>query len=327
MSGPRSLTLVLVVATSGVGSLPGCRPAAPSGPARPAAVPAMTTSTSALRDWVLYPEVANDEAAGKCARLVSAAPNVTEICCALGLAGCLVGRTRYCTYPPSVERVPSIGALNDLNVEALLGLAPDLVLVSGASRAITERLSRLGLRFETAPDVSLADLFASIEEVGALTGRKETARLLVEGLHTDLAAVAARLACRPKVHVLLLTAPLPDPPARVDAAGPGSFYDDLLRLAGHANAVEAPAGAFAPLALEFVLRADPDVIIELVADPSLRPAGDADAIRVWSKVGSIKAVTEGRVHVLVGAQYFVLGPRIARTFEALCELISGDRHE
>jgi ABC-type Fe3+-hydroxamate transport system substrate-binding protein len=212
-------------------------------------------------------------------------------------------------------------------VEALVDLAPGLVLVSGTSRAITERLARLGLRFEAVPDTSLADLFAGIERIGALTGRSNTAGVLTGHVRADLDAVAERFADRPKVRVLLLTAPLGDPPGRLDGAGPGSFYDDLLRRAGHTNVVVAPAAAFAPLSLEYVVRANPDVIIELAPDPAERPNGDADAQRAWAGVGPLRAVAAQRVHVLVGAQYFVLGPRIAMTFEALCELIAGDRHE
>jgi iron complex transport system substrate-binding protein len=289
--------------------------------------PASVKGKGAALDWVFDPDVAAEERAVPCLRLLSAGPNVTEICCALGLGQCLIGRTRYCTYPPSVQAVPSIGALNDLNVETLVALQPDLVLVSGTSRAITERLARLPLRYETVPDWTLADLFTGIEKIGELTGRPMTARRLAEHVHADLEAVAARFSNQPQARVLLLTAPLPDPPAHVDAVGPGSFYDDLLRMAGYTNVVDASAGMFAPLGLEYVLRADPDVIIELAPDARLRPAGDADAQRAWAKLGSLKAAAAGRVHVLVGEQYFVLGPRIGQTFAALCERIGGTRHE
>jgi iron complex transport system substrate-binding protein len=255
-------------------------------------------------------------------RLLSAAPNVTEICCALGLESDLVGRTRYCTYPPSVAGVPSIGALNDLNPEALLRLAPDLVLVSGTSRAITDRLARLRLRHEAIPDTSLADLFSGIAQIGALTGRQQGAAQLADEVRAKLATVAERWADAPGARVLILTAPLADPPARLDAAGPGSFYDDLLRLAGHSNVLGPEAGAFPTVSLEFVLRANPEVIIELSPEPGPRRASDDDALRVWAQVGRLEAVVQQRVHVLVGDQYFVLGPRVAETFEALCACIA-----
>ena len=266
----------------------------PKTPPRSATLSVNTAPASvALRDWVLNPPVADAERTTACSRLLSAAPNITEICCALGLRDCLVGRTRYCTYPPSILAVPSIGALNDLNPEALLEIKPDLILIAGNSRAIADRLVALGLKYDTVPDVSLADLYTAIARVGALTGRAQTAALLAEGIRADLGAVAARFAGRPKARVLVVTAPLADPPTRVDAAGPGSFYDDLLQLAGDTNAAEPSGRAFAPLGLEFVLSADPDVIIELAPDSTIRPAGDADALRVWAKVGPLHAVARG----------------------------------
>ncbi len=289
--------------------------------------PATATAASALRDWVVDPPVADAERDAPCPRLLSAAPNVTEICCALGLRDRLVGRTRYCTYPPAVQSVPSIGALNDLNVEALLDLKPELILISGHSRAIADRLSRLELRYESVPDVTVEDLFAAIRRIGELTARPETARQLADGVRGDLAAVVSRYAPRPKARVLLLTDPLPDPPAQADVAGPGSFYDDLLRLAGHTN-VAAPLGQpFGRLSLEFLLQADPDVIIEIVPSPASRPAGDADALRVWGTVGPLKAVAARRVYVLAGPQYTLLGPRIAQTLDAMCRAIAGDAHD
>jgi len=276
-----------------------------------------------LPDLVMEPVVDAEEQAAPCPRVLSAAPNVTEICWSLGLGPCLVGRTRYCTYPPAVQNVRSIGALNDLNVEGLLDLRPELVIVSGTSRAIRDRLDRLGIPHTSVPDVSLEDLFTAIQRIGSATGRPATAQRLANAVRADLDRVACRYARRPARRVLVLTGPLADPPVQVDAAGPGSFYDDLLRRAGCENVAAAAGRPFTPLSLEFVLQADPDVIVELVPDAAARPGGDVDALRIWSRVGPLRAVRTGRVHVLVGEQYFILGPRVAHTLAALCELIHG----
>jgi iron complex transport system substrate-binding protein len=261
------------------------------------------------------------------ARLLSAAPNITEICCALGLRERLVGRTRYCDYPPEIGSLPSIGALNDLNVEALLALKPDLVLVSGHSRAITDRLAPLGLRMEAVPDTSLEDLFVAVERIGELADCRAAADTLSARLRSEIDTVAARQAGRPPARVLIVTAPLSDPPEQPVAAGPGSFYDDLLRRAGHTNVAAAAGRPFAPVALEFVLRSDPDVIVELVPDAAGRPGGATEARQVWAKLGPLQAVRFKRVYTLVGARHFVLGPRVVQTFEELCRLISDDGHE
>jgi len=290
--------------------------------------PAVTSEPELnLHDWVLNPRVDEAELDIALPRIVSAAPNVTEICCALGLRSALVGRTRYCDYPPGIESVSAIGALIDVNVEALLELRPELILISGTSRGQTERFATLELRLESVPDAGLSDLPAAIRRVGELTRRTRTAERLCEGIESDLATVTGRYADVPPARVLLLTGTLSDPPRPPYVAGPGSFYDDLLALAGHTNVIGGEQAAFAPLSLEFIVRADPDVIIELDPDGRQRPAGDGDAIRVWAKVGPLRAVADRRVHVLTGNQYFVLGPRIALTYDALCRAIAGENHE
>jgi iron complex transport system substrate-binding protein len=322
------LTPSMVLCVLAVALMAGCdRQPTTSGPVAARHNTAPARPPLQLHDWVRQPIVHESEGDDSPLRIISAAPNVTEICCALGLRLALVGRTRYCDYPPGIEQVPSIGALNDVNVEALLELRPDLILVSGTSRAQLERFALLDLRIESIPDANLTDLFAGIRLVGTWTGRARTAERLCAGIEADLAAVSAQFAGATPARVLLLTGTLSDPPRPPFVAGPGSFYDDLLTRAGHENVVAGKQAAFGPLSLEFIVRADPDVIIELDPDGRQRPGGDADARRVWAEVGALHAVSTRRVHVLTGGQHYLLGPRIAFTYDALCRAIAGENHE
>lgn len=298
---------------------------APPGSAKPS--PLELHSSLSLRDWVRNPPVAPEEADAPVPRIVSAAPSVTEICCALGLGEYLVGRTRYCRYPPEVQDLPMIGALEETNAEVLLALRPDLVLVSGSSRAVTDRLERLGLRFETLPDVRLVDVFSAIERVGELTNRPKTAQRLNAALRADLDAVAARCAALPATRVLIVLAPLADPPAPPFVAGQGSLQDDLLQRAGLRNAADLGGKPYAPLAIESIVRSDPDVIIELDADGAGRPGGDAAARQAWAALGPLKAVRDGRVHVLPGMHHHLPGPRVALSLLEICDAIAEGARE
>ena len=221
MNGARRLVLV---AAGLCVAMVGCqREESPAGSrchTQPAS-PAKSRSRTGLRNWVLDPPVVESEQSAAPLRLVCTAPSVTEICCALGLREQIVGRSRFCGYPAGIEAVPVVGALDETNAEVLLRLRPDLVLVSGASRSITDRLERLDLRYESLPDRSLADVFAAIERVGELTGRPETARRLREGLAGDLDGIAQRHADVPAARVLLLLGTLSDPPATRPARARG----------------------------------------------------------------------------------------------------------
>lgn len=278
-------------------------------------------ASAALTDHVRHPRVDPAERNAPRLRLVSMAPRVTETICALGMADWLVGRTTYCNWPPEVRDVPALGALVDTNVEALAALRPDLIVLSGRSGLQAERLRGAGLRFESVPDVGLADVFAAARRIGDLTGRRRTADALCDAVQADLEAVARRYRSARGASVLIVVGVLGNPPAAPFSAGPGSFYDEMLTLLGARNAAKLDA-AFGPLSLEVVVATDPDVIVELDPDGAHRPGGDADAVAAWARVGDLAAVRRGRVRVLVGPQHYLAGPRIAETADALGRAIS-----
>jgi iron complex transport system substrate-binding protein len=315
--GPRHrIALIIAALLAAAAVLPACDRQTSAPPPSPA------PRGLDLPDYTLTARPVPPDAPGP-HRVIAAAPSVTELLYALGLGERLVGRTRYCLHPPAVQAVPSFGALIDANIETLVALEPDLILLSGTSRQLAEQFTRLNLPHEALPDDTLDDLFAAIRRTGELFDLPERAAELVERIDADLQTVAATYADTPPATVLLLIGTLSDPPAPPFIAGPGSFYDDLLKRLGHRNAV-SDGGLFAPLSLETITGLDPDVIIELDSDGSARPNGDADARAAWARVGQLSAVRNGRVHVLAGRQHYLLGPRIAQTAAALAEAIAGD---
>jgi ABC-type Fe3+-hydroxamate transport system substrate-binding protein len=241
--------------------------------------------------------------------------------CELGLRERLVGRSRYCTYPPEVESVPVFGDLFDVDLERVHELDPDLILIAGHSRAQADRFQTLGIRIEALPDSSLADISTAMRALAALCGVEPAGEAACQRLQARLDAVDAARAGRPAARVLICLGALSDPPRPPHVAAAGSFYDDLLRRGGHINAAPASAAAFAPLSLEAILAADPDVIVEFVPDATGREAGDADALAVWARVGDLKAVKARRVRVMVGPQHYVPGPRVAETYADLMAAI------
>ena len=289
--------------------------------ASPASFAPVVASSFTLEDRVRHPVIDESERTRPLQRIVSLSPTATEICCALGLREALVGRTRFCEYPPEVASVPIIGTLLDVQAETLVQLKPDLVLYSGTSRAQIDRIAPLKLRIESLPDRSLPDVFTSIRRVGELCGRPHTAAAVCETIERDIARSADAVRITGTPRVLLTIETLGNPPRAPHVAGAGSFYDDLLKRAGCVNVVESTA-SFAPLALETIAQLDPDVIIEIAADARTRPTGDPDALRAWERLGPLKAVTSRRVRVLPGGEYFLPGPRVAFLFDRLCRAIA-----
>ncbi len=290
------------------------------------ALPPAVTSQPAplvLRDWPAEPLIDPSEVRAPELRVVSLAPSATEIVCALGLADRLVARTPYCVHPPAVRGVPTIGGLVDLDIERLVALRPDRILLAGNSRAQAGKLRAAGLSYTRLPDQTLADVFESIRIAGRVLGRPRTAEQLCRAIRGELGRVRARYRHLPRRRVLIVLGELSDPPRPPFAAGQGSLYDDLLRLAGQQNAAPASRRAFAPLSLEAIARCDPEVIVQLAPDAS-RTVPARQVLGRWARVGPLRAVREGRIYTLAGEVYYVPGPRVSVVLRDLCRVIAGE---
>src|SRR5512137_2743450 len=127
-------------------------------------------------------------------RIVSLAPNITEMLFALGLGERVAGVTQYCDWPPEVATKTRVGGVINPSLEAIVALGADLVFATadGNRPADVERLAALGVAVYTIDTRSIADVFASLATLGDLTGRGEAARALVSDLERRRAAVAAR---------------------------------------------------------------------------------------------------------------------------------------
>jgi len=261
-------------------------------------------------DYVAHPVVEPGEASRGPTRIVSLAPSITEVCCALGLADRLVGRTQFCRYPPAVQRVEVIGALLDPNIERIVQLRPEMVLTTASSGLLRQRLERVGLPVRALPDSSLEDVFRAIRLLGGWTGRERTAERLCRALRGQMDALseaARRLAGESPLRAVVVTGPLPVQPRSVWVAGPGSYVDSLVRLAGLSNAV-AKAAAGRPwleLPVERICWLRPQVLVE-VREPVQMPLR-RQAVEAWR---SLPGLAKVRVVTIKDPAFLVAGPRV-----------------
>lgn len=244
-------------------------------------------------------------------RIVSLVPATTELVFALGLGDRLVGRTRWCEYPPAARSVPDVGEGMGPNVEAVAARHPDLVLLyaSSANRAAAERLAALGipsaaLAIDRAADVRRAALL-----IGGLAGAARAADSLVAAFDSLRAAVIAegdrRRGPRPKVYVDVWA----QPPMTV---GRGSYLEEIVRAAGGDNLFDDVRASSATVSLETIVRRDPDVVLVLQSDTARAP--DLAARPGWS---AVRAVRERRVLVVDGLLYGQPSVRMPRAAQDL----------
>ncbi len=291
---------------------------------RPEPVPASVPSLPPVpRDFVAEPIIEPGERDAGPKRIISLAPSITELVCALGLRDRLVGRTPYCHYPPGVEAVPAVGALQDPNFERIRSLSPDMILITANSARLAAGLSELGLQHYPIPHESLADVFAAVEEAGRVCNRPVTARRLADAIRADLASLEDRAArsVHRKQRVLISLGPLPVPPRALWAAGPGSFLDELVSMAGQENAArEALKVSHGEIPLTRLRGLNPDVILEF--GPSRSDHDRLEMYRTWSEIGPVRAIEQQRVRVVGKEEWLSAGPRIAITLHCLIASLS-----
>lgn len=235
---------------------------------------------------------------GGARRIVSMAASTTEALFAIGAGAQVVGRSRYCDYPPEARSLPSIGGYVDPSLEAILGLRPDLVVGArgpigpGFVRTLEER----GIATWFPDTESLAAIDEMIAGLGARTGHAAEATALLGAMRARRAAIEAALADVPRRRALLLFEKKP-----ISAAGPGSFPDEMLRLAGAQN-VLADGARYATLSLEKLIALDPDVILDAEMSAAPRPFDST-----WS---AVRAVRERRVVRVADESVLRPGPRV-----------------
>lgn len=245
-------------------------------------------------------------------RIVSLAPSHTEILFALGVGDRVVGRTDFCDYPEEVSDIPSVGGYSQPSLESIMAVEPDLVLASfGTSKELIDQLRNLGISVLGYNPETLDDVLKMIWEIGKVTGVEENAALLIENLKERIAAVKRLVkdADRPLVFWEVWHDPL-------YTAGPNTFINDLITLAGGRNLAADADSPWPVYSLEVLLAKNPDIYIatkDQWSDPgniSERPGYD-----------QLKAVKNGRVYVINANNVNRPGPRLVDGLEELVKII------
>lgn len=247
-------------------------------------------------------------------RIVSLLPSLTEIVCELGACDRLVGVDNYSNWPASVQKLPHVGGLEDASIESIVSLQPDVVLLSVSSRALA-RLEGLGLKVIALEPKTLADVHRVIGKVGQILevpGAPALWKRIDNGV--NLAAKSLPAALRgTTVYFEVNNGPY--------AASESSFIGEMLARIGAANVVPGKLGPFPKLNPEFVVRADPQVI--MISD---RNAQALKGRPGWSR---IRAIRDRRVCLFTPAQGDVLvrpGPRMAEAAQLMVQCLQG-RHK
>lgn len=256
-------------------------------------------------------------------RIVSLAPATTEALFALGLGDHVVGVSRFCDFPPEeTARLPKVGGLTDVDIEAIVRLLPDVVVAPRPQLRARETLARLGIEVLTVDQDTLAQILDSVWVIGEALDRADVATAWIARMEAILATAKQRAPtgdARPRVLVCVGR----DTTSfeRVYLAGKGTFYNEILEAVGGRNAYPGDA-PYPMVGGEGIVRMDPDIVIDIVPDASPKAAQtSAKALRQWTSLPGVRAVAQGRVHVVTETWAVRPGPRVGFLVERLAQIV------
>jgi iron complex transport system substrate-binding protein len=251
---------------------------------------------------------------GSLPRIVSVNPSLTAILLALDAADALVGVDEFsAAQHPETAHLPRVGGLFNPSLEAVAALAADAVIVvpSVEQRDFVNRLEEMGVRVLVLENIELAQVLENIAELGALVGRDAQAAERIEAIERAVAAAVHVTRARPRPRVLVVLQRDP-----VFVVGRRGFIDELLTAAGGENLGSTFGDAYPQVALEWLIEAAPEVLIDMTTEPT-------EPIEYWSRWPTIPAVAGERVLHLDPKTVTLPGPYLDRSLLSLVEALHG----
>lgn len=251
-------------------------------------------------------------------RIVSLAPNLTEIIYLIGEQDRLVGVSPYCKFPPEAAKKPKVGALVNMDYEQLRSLDPDLVIMLPGQNEVAQKIERLGIQSKIFRSDSLDDIYVMIEGLGEVLGKQDIAESEITRLKSELESLRAETRARvtSPPRVLLVIGRNPGTLQQLYACGSGNFLDSLLNAVGADNVLKDTTVPWPIINKESIVQYDPDVILDASLFQGDTPADQDLHMKAWEQLDMLRAVKEDRVisiredHLLVVGPWFVNGARI-----------------
>jgi iron complex transport system substrate-binding protein len=253
------------------------------------------------------------------ARIVSLAPNLTELLVAMDLGSLLVGRSSACDYPSHITLHPVVGGFGRPNWEALLAVRPTLVIASALEKpGLLKQLEQQGIRTLLLPCESWNDMKKAAMAMAEAAGQPEAGIKWCEGLRIRLSNVDERVTKfwagreRPRVYAEIWNNPL-------TTAGRDTFLNDLIERAGGRNMGASLSAQYPSISPEWILTENPDVILLAYMMPG---AGTVESLSKRIGWSTLDAVRKDRVLAHIHPDLLLRpGPRLVDGLEQITDYL------
>ncbi len=263
------------------------------------------------------------ESSNKPTRIVSLAPNLTEILFALGLGERVVAVSSDSDYPSEAANKNKVGTFWTPNIEAIITSKPDLVITlqtrTEHQKAVADSLRRLRFKVLTLKMEKIEELLTAIEKIGTATGSEQRSDELAKSISNQLNILQSKVSSADKVKVLWV---VQVEPLRV--AGRNTFINELIELAGGENAIGPTIAQYPSISSEELLACGAGTIIQSAMGTDDIPGQQQAAEVFWSRWSSLTAVKNNRIYVIEPDTTLRLGPRLLQGAETIAKCLHPD---
>jgi len=254
-------------------------------------------------------------------RIVSLAPNLTEILFALGLDEQIVAVSNDSDYPPESANRKKVGTFWQPNIEAVIAAKPGLVITLSfeQQKAVAETLNRLGYQVLTLKTEKLEELWTAIKKIGIATGHKRQADMLVKNMKTQFRDLQSKFSSTNKVKVLWVVGV-----ENLCVAGRNTFINELIEMVGGENAIGPTVSQYPQIGTEELITCGAEIIIQSAMRTRSISEQQRAAEAFWSKWANLPAVKNNRIYVVDSDLVLRLGPRLTQGAEMVARCLHPD---
>jgi len=246
-------------------------------------------------------------------KIISTAPNLTEIIFAIDAGSLLVGRTRFCNYPNEVNKVQVIGDMLNLNFEKIVELKPDLIFmtVEGNTKELYDKLKGLGFQVYVTNPRNINDIITAIKNLGIILNRERKVDSLVSSIKDNLTKIASKIFQRQRAMFVVSVSPL-------IIAGKNTFINEIMEKVNLENiSPENSISSYPMISREEVLIKNPDVIII----PSSKYK-TKEILRIYPEWKNLSAVKNRKIMFVDPDLFLRPGPRFIDAIKFLGQELS-----
>ena len=248
-------------------------------------------------------------------RIISLAPNITEILFALGLGERIVGVTNFCDYPEEAMNKQKVGGMTNPSLEAVVSLRPDIVVMTtdGNQKEFEKKVRSLKIKTYVFKARRISELPQGIRDLGRALGAQEKADMLAREIERSMDAFGASGKKSQGRNNKVLFIIWPEP---LIVAGPGTAIDDIITLLHGENSASEATIAYPKYSIEEIIRQEPDYIFIGKGHENVKAIAEG----LLRKINRVPAVQNGSV-CFVSDKLYRLGPRIVKGIEEMARCI------